>query len=559
MNSTGTNNIIMSDDYVITTGDLKIEATESLGVTMFKHMKKHKDNVAQIDAQTGEKDTYNDLLRRSVRTALHMADKNITRDHIVTLCTHNHMNCVVPYIATQFLGARIASIDPSFSPQEMTHLLKQVQPKILFVIPKSAATIEKILQDISLDSEIVVFGTSTKHTEFSHFVRPHEKEEEFQPVEVENLKDTAAVYFSSGTTGLPKGICINHYSFVNQLVNAMHTENPDYDYMMQQAQRVSFPLTTLGYTSLYWISAGAMLLTSILSGYCRLVCPNFDAKEVWNLIHKYKPVLLTLTAIQAMEMLDEGRPRDVDVKSILSVIVIGSGIPTEYALKMKEQLPDADLSRGYGQTEVCGPLALFRANDRLHRPLMQKPEKIDSVGLPVAGVSYKVVDIDTEKNLGPHQRGELRIKSKFIMNGYFNADSSESFDEDGWLKTGDIVYYDEDYCFYVVDRIKEAFKYQGWFIAPLVLENELLKHPAVKLAVVIGVPKHDGYHPMGLVVVREGFDVSEEEIEKFVEERVPERQRLRAGVKFIKSVPMTVTGKVKRREIRQMVLEGRCE
>jgi 4-coumarate--CoA ligase len=145
------------------------------------------------------------------------------------------------------------------------------------------------------------------------------------------------------------------------------------------------------------------------------------------------------------------------------------------------------------------------------------------------------------------------------MNGYFNADSSESFDEDGWLKTGDIVYYDEDYCFYVVDRIKEAFKYQGWFIAPLVLENELLKHPAVKLAVVIGVPKDDGYHPMGLVVVREGFDVSEKEIEKFVEERVPERQRLRAGVKFIKSVPMTVTGKVKRREIRQMVLEGRCE
>jgi 4-coumarate--CoA ligase len=145
------------------------------------------------------------------------------------------------------------------------------------------------------------------------------------------------------------------------------------------------------------------------------------------------------------------------------------------------------------------------------------------------------------------------------MNGYFNADSSESFDEDGWLKTGDIVYYDEDYCFYVVDRIKEAFKYQGWFIAPLVLENELLKHPAVKLAVVIGVPKDDGYHPMGLVVVREGFDVSEEEIEKFVEERVPEWQRLRAGVKFIKSVPITVSHKMKRREIRQMVLEGWCE
>jgi 4-coumarate--CoA ligase len=145
------------------------------------------------------------------------------------------------------------------------------------------------------------------------------------------------------------------------------------------------------------------------------------------------------------------------------------------------------------------------------------------------------------------------------MNGFFNADSSEYFDEDGWLKTGDIGYYDEDYCFYVEDRIKDVFMHQTFSIAPLALENELLKHPAVKKAVVIGVPKDDGDHPMGLVVLKEGFDVSEEEIEKFVEERVPEWQRLRAGVKFIKSVPITVSHKMKRREIRQMVLEGWCE
>ena len=167
------------------------------------------------------------------------------------------------------------------------------------------------------------------------------------------------------------------------------------------------------------------------------------------------------------------------------------------------------------------------------------------------------MDTATGKTVGFKQRGELRIKSKFIMNGYYNRDSSDTFDLDGWLKTGDIVYYDEDFCFYVIDRIKEAFKYQGWFIAPALLENELLNHPAVKIAVVVGIPRDDGHHPMGLVVLNDGFRVSEEEIEKFIEERVPERQRLRAGVKFIDSVPLTVTGKVMRRELKQMVLEGK--
>ncbi|RZC39724.1 AMP-binding domain containing protein [Asbolus verrucosus] len=324
--------------------------------------------------------------------------------------------------------------------------------------------------------------------------------------------------------------------------------------MKSQATRVSFPFTYLTHTFLYWISAGTFLVSSIVEEHSRLICPNFHVEEVWNVIHKYKPVFLGLTAISAMEMVDLGCPENIDVKSILTVIVMGSAISKEYTTKLIKIFPEADVIRGYGQTEVCGPLAMFRGNDKFHRPLLK--EKIDSVGLAVRGITYKVVDPETNETLGPHQRGELRIKSKLIMNAYYNADSSESFDEDGWLKTGDIVYYDEDYCFYVVDRIKEAFKYKGWFIAPAALENELLNHPAVKQALVIGIPKDDGYHPMGVVVLKDNFDVTELEIEKFVELRVPERHRLRAGVKFLKSIPSTVTGKVKRTAVRKMVLEG---
>ncbi|XP_064213708.1 luciferin 4-monooxygenase isoform X2 [Tribolium castaneum] len=552
-------NITSSDDNVITTPEVTREATECLGQTMFKHMKNNKDKVAQIDANTGQVDTFKDLLQRCVRTALHMTDKNVTRDHIVTLCTNNHLNSVVPFIATQFIGARMASLDPSFSQKEMSHLLKQVRPKMLFVVPEVAKTIESIAKELDLDSEIVVFGRSNTFTEFSEFLRPHDNEKQYKPVKIDNLFDTAVIYFSSGTSGLPKGICINHYAFITLVLTTTYTENPDLLYMASQARRVAFPLTILTYTSMYWISAGTLVVSSVIDGFCRLVCSDFDGAKIWDFFERYKPMGVLLTPVQAIEMLAKKPKRNVDVNSILSVVIIGSGISKEYSLRLKEEYPQADVVRGYGQTETSGAVTLFRGNDAIHRPLMQKEEKIESVGLPIRGMSYKVVDCETNKNLGPNQKGELRVKSKYVMNGYYNMDSSASFDEDGWLKTGDVVYYDEDYCFYIVDRIKESFKYQGWFIAPAELENELLNHPAVLQAVVIGIPKDDGHHPMGLVVLRENVDASEEEIEKFVEERVPERQRLRAGVKILKSLPMTVTGKVKRVEVKKMILEGNNE
>ncbi|XP_063930873.1 uncharacterized protein LOC135142984 [Zophobas morio] len=555
-NQSTSSKITMSEDNIINTPNIAIEPTQSMGTFMFTNMKKHKNNIAQIDAKTGQKDTFEKLLQRSTRTALHMLDRKISRGDVITLCTRNHLNAVVPYIATQFIGAVIGSIDPSFSPQEMNHLLNTVRPKIIFTLPESVPILEKVLQEISLDAEIIVFGQSNKHTEFSAFLKPHAREEGFEPVKIENLQDTAVVHFSSGTTGLPKGICLSHYAFVGQMINVRLTDYPNEAYMKKAVKYICFPMTHLGYTSLYWLSAGAMLLGSIGDGHCRLVCETFDGKEAWNYIQKYKPCFVMMTPVQVIEML-ANRRKEVDVQCVLNFSVIGSSISKEYLLQIQEAFPNAYLGAGYGQTEVCGPLTMLVPNDKHHAELRANPEKIETVGVPVRGTSYKVVDTATGKTVGFKQRGELRIKSKFIMNGYYNRDSSDTFDLDGWLKTGDIVYYDEDFCFYVIDRIKEAFKYQGWFIAPALLENELLNHPAVKIAVVVGIPRDDGHHPMGLVVLNDGFRVSEEEIEKFIEERVPERQRLRAGVKFIDSVPLTVTGKVMRRELKQMVLEGK--
>ncbi|XP_074028307.1 luciferin 4-monooxygenase-like [Leptinotarsa decemlineata] len=170
----------------------------------------------------------------------------------------------------------------------------------------------------------------------------------------------------------------------------------------------------------------------------------------------------------------------------------------------------------------------------------------------------KVVDLDTGKPLGPNHEGELRIKSHKVMNGYYKMDSSSAFDEEGYLKTGDIVRYDEEKCFYIVDRIKEIFKYRGWHILPAMLEEVLLAHPAVKEAAVVAIPhKIDGDHPMGLVVLFEGHDdVTSEDIESFFNSKVADSQKLRHGVRIVKELEKTVTGKIKRRALSQMISNG---
>lgn len=169
------------------------------------------------------------------------------------------------------------------------------------------------------------------------------------------------------------------------------------------------------------------------------------------------------------------------------------------------------------------------------------------------------MDPESGQTLGFNERGELRVKTKCQMNGYYEIDSSTAWDEDGFLKTGDVAYFDEDFCFYIVDRIKELLKFRSWHLVPAVLESVLLQHPAVKEAVVLGVPHEiDGDHALGVVVLKEDAaeDVTGDVLEKFVEERVDDRQRLRAGVRIVERLHYTPTGKVRRKYMRDLLRAG---
>ncbi|XP_018327283.1 luciferin 4-monooxygenase-like [Agrilus planipennis] len=143
------------------------------------------------------------------------------------------------------------------------------------------------------------------------------------------------------------------------------------------------------------------------------------------------------------------------------------------------------------------------------------------------------------------------------MNGYYNLISPDTYDLEGFIRTGDIGYYDEDEYIYITDRCKEMLKYKSFPVSPSSIEDVLSRHPAVKHGVVIGVPHEvDGDHPIALVVLKDGVEIDPAEIKKFVDDKVDDRKRLRGGVKIIKDMPLSPTGKPDRRLLKNMVLNG---
>ncbi|KAL1517919.1 hypothetical protein ABEB36_001619 [Hypothenemus hampei] len=523
------------------------KSTKGLGYEMFQKMQQHKDKTAQFIAKSGTSDTYEELLKRSIRTALHLKARNLKRTDVVTLCTYNHENSCVPFIATQFLGLKVASLDPSFTVGEASYLLDMVKPKIVFVVAEAVETIAESLEKAELQAEVVVFGEeidNSTFTSFASFLEECPDEDIFEP-EVVDATETAVIYFSSGTTGLPKGICVSHKSLYH---NA---------FTFHYSAFIVSNEVILSYSSPFWVSAAMLLTCAIVTGSARVICQKFDPEQIWIILEKYKVTYVFLAAIQGYGMICSTRPEGLDTSCFRTVTTGGSPFPQEQLFTLRNMLPGTFVFQCYGCTEVAGPLTLFnlnRVNDRIL--LNQQP---NSCGRPVPGFTYKVVNVDTGEACGVNEKGELRIKSEFCLNGYYNQDSTSAFDEEGWLRTGDVVYFDKDFCYYVVGRIKEMLKYRSWHVQPALLEGILQQHPAVKQCIVVGIPHPvDGDHPVGVVVVHEDHleDVTAEEIQDFVAKRVNDTHKLRGGVRFIDKLPLIPSGKIKRLLVQDMVVQG---
>ncbi|KAF2890596.1 hypothetical protein ILUMI_15577, partial [Ignelater luminosus] len=302
------------------------------------------------------------------------------------------------------------------------------------------------------------------------------------------------------------------------------------------------------FISLYWISTVGLFLNCVFFKNCRVIYPKFDIDAFWDVIEKSRVKFILLTPNDVRKLCTRGRPEKVKIPHLVQIITTGGPVTKEQILEMRQMFPGVCIMSVYGITEAGGYCMSFKPNayPDERRLLLEKPE---SCGKPKEGVSCKVVDSETGEILGPHQKGELRIKTDFQMSGYYNMDSSTCWDADGWLKTGEVSYYDEDNCFFIVDRLKDMLKFRSWYLAPAKIEGILLAHPAVDVAVVVGLPHpEDGEHPVAVVVLKAHAveTITGEDIQDYVERRVEDHYKLRGGVRIVDYIPVTSSGKNRR-------------
>ncbi|XP_014483111.1 PREDICTED: 4-coumarate--CoA ligase 1-like [Dinoponera quadriceps] len=498
-----------------------------------KILKSKPDFIGQVDALTGEMQTFADMSERSIKCALWLKKQGVKPGDIIGLCTDNNLDAFLILLGIMYIGATCNTWDHKLSPLTARYFLELTSPKIVFTINSSAASLRQAAKELKMNLKVVVLDKLDGYESLNEDVLRGHNTREIVEFKCFTTKpdDVALIVPSSGTTGLPKGTKITHYS----LHCCMH---PDKIRDLQGHIFIIVPTLRWNY--------GVLMGFRVIGVHAKkiIVPDNDDVEGFLQFIEKYHVSWFSTDPFILINLIKSELLEKYRLPSLKIILSTGAHLKKEYLEVLQEKLPHVFVNNTYGSTDtscVCSAPTRFT--------------KLGSVGYVSSNVRIKIVDLKTEETLGPNKTGELRVKAITMMQGYHNNPEAtkQSFDSDGWLHTGDVAYYDDDGEIFLVDRISDFINFRSINVSPGEIEAVLTTHPAVLLAAVIGIPHEvDEQHPMAVVVLLPDKSVTEEELINLVEKNLPDYCRLRGGVKFVEQLPRTTTGKIARKQLREI-------
>jgi len=502
--------------------------------------------------------TYRELDSASDRFATALSDLGVKKGDKVALFLANMPQFVIAYYGVLKIGAIETAISPLYKEREVEHQLSDSEAETIVVLDVLYPIVQKVMDKTKLKRVIVAslkdympktlafLGSLMKKIP-SYKVELGPNTFLFQDllnkyppnppkVEIDPKEDLAALQYTGGTTGTAKGAMLTHMNLVSNAVACAA--------WLRGTEGEETFLTVLPLFHIYGMTTG-MNAPIYLAGKM-VMLPQFNVLGTLKAIQKHKAtVFCGAPTMYALLLAHPGLSR-YDLKSVRFCISGSAPLPPDVQKKWME-MTGGVLVEGYGLTE-SSPVTHCNPLDR-----SMKTVKVGSIGLPWPDTDAKIMDMETgEKEMELGETGELVVKGPQVMKGYWKmSEESAAVLRDGWLYTGDIGKMDEDGYFYITDRKKDLIKYKGYSVYPREIEDVLYEHPAVKLCAVVGKPDPvAGEIPKAFVVLKDGATATEEEIEKFVNEKVAPYKAIRE-LEFRRELPMTLVGKVLRRVLQE--------
>lgn len=500
---------------------------------VFEHGDQRASTPALVDGQTDRIVTYGTLHRDIRRFARGLADRGFRKRDVFAIYCPNVPEYAVAFHGVASAGGASTTINPVYTPGELRKQLLDSGARFLLTMPPFLRSASDGAKDTAVEEIFVLGGDGA--TPYEALL---ENDGDAPDVPISPAEDLVALPYSSGTTGLNKGVMLTHRNLVANLAQ------------VENLFRVGPGDVGVGLLPFFHIYALMVILNlNLRCGTTTVTMPRFDLEQFLGILSKHRVTFAHLVPPIVLALAKHPLVDKYDLSSLRWLLSGAAPLGADLAEACARRL-GCIVVQGYGLTETS-PVTHLNPPDQPNRP--------GTVGRLAPNTDCKIVDPATGQPLGPGRNGELWMRGPQVMKGYLNnpGATAAAIDHDGFFHSGDIGHVDEDGYFRIVDRLKELIKYKGLQVAPAELEAVLVSHPAVADAAVIPIPDEEaGEVPKAFVVKR--AEVSETEIMTWVADRVAPYKKVRA-VEILDQIPKSPSGKILRRVLVERERQKRAE
>ncbi|WP_209121627.1 class I adenylate-forming enzyme family protein [Alkalihalobacillus sp. BA299] len=469
--------------------------------------------------------TYSDLLQRVNRVAYHLSRHyGVKPGDRIALLLENGIDYPTCFFAIAQIGAISVPLNTRLAGEEIIHEINNSESTILIADHNQWLKVKDLLTNMPTLKHCFVTDQKPQHSSaepFDFLLFPHDDQEIVHPAKE---TDICSIFFTSGTTGKPKGATLTHLGFISTGMNFANT------FSLETDDR------TLMIVPMLHITGMLQFLGAIYTGIPIYIIRAFKTEKVIEMVKTYKPSILVGVPTMFWFILSSPNFCKEDFKSVRSILYGGAPAPVDLIKNLRKDMPQTKIHNGYGLTEGHGLDTLLPDHDALVKP--------ESIGLPVPLVQVKVIDSQGNE-LQANQVGELIIKGAKVIPGYWkNPEATQHAIKDGWLYTGDLAKIDEEGYVYIVDRKKDMINRGGEKIFSIEVENLLYSHSKILEAAVVGIPdNYLGQQVKAYIVLKPGEVCSELEIKEFCFGKIADF-KVPKFIEFLKELPRNAGGKV---------------